>query len=357
MPPKKNDKGKSKKTETKQKQKKVEDLTFGLKNKNKSAKVRNYVEQVKNQVNNSGKSKDDRANETRRKAQEAKKEEEKRKQQEFMDLFKPVQQQKVPFGVDPKTVLCEFFKAGTCTRGSKCKFSHDKAVERKSEKIDLYTDMRDAKKADTMDKWDQKKLEEVTLSKHGNPRTTTTIVCKYFLEAIENGKYGWFWECPNGGDKCIYRHALPPGFVLKKDKKPEEKEEISLEEFLETERHKLGTNLTPVTLESFQKWKQERKQRKEAEELKAQQAKERAFKAGKMSNMSGRDFFEFNPQLDDGEGDDDSFDFAQYRNADGGYQQAADYSDKRGNSYDDAETSEPLAEKLDDLSINTNNKA
>ncbi|KAI9481749.1 hypothetical protein BX667DRAFT_464373, partial [Coemansia mojavensis] len=312
MPPKKNDKGKSKKTETKQKQKKVEDLTFGLKNKNKSAKVRNYVEQVKNQVNNSGKTKDDRANESRRKAQEAKKEEEKKKQQEFMELFKPVQQQKVPFGVDPKTVLCEFFKVGTCTRGSKCKFSHDKAVERKSEKIDMYTDMRDAKKADTMDKWDQKKLEEVTLSKHGNPRTTTTIVCKYFLEAIENGKYGWFWECPNGGDKCIYRHALPPGFVLKKDKKPEEKEEISLEEFLETERHKLGPNLTPVTLESFQKWKQERKQRKEAEEQKAQQAKERAYKAGKMSNMSGRDFFEFNPQLDDGEGDDDSFDFAQY---------------------------------------------
>lgn len=61
-------------------------------------------------------------------------------------------------------------------------------------------------------------------------------VCKYFLDAIENNKYGWFWVCPGGGDNCMYRHALPPGFVLKKDKKKEEKdEEISLEELIENE--------------------------------------------------------------------------------------------------------------------------
>lgn len=34
----------------------------------------------------------------------------------------------------------------------------------------------------------------------------------------------------------MYRHALPPGFVLKKDKKKEEREEeISLEELIENE--------------------------------------------------------------------------------------------------------------------------
>lgn len=61
-------------------------------------------------------------------------------------------------------------------------------------------------------------------------------VCKHFLDAIENNKYGWFWVCPGGGDTCMYRHALPPGFVLKKDKKKEEKEdEISLEELIENE--------------------------------------------------------------------------------------------------------------------------
>ena len=35
-------------------------------------------------------------------------------------MFKPVQTQKVPFGVDPKTVLCQFFKAGNCEKGGHC---------------------------------------------------------------------------------------------------------------------------------------------------------------------------------------------------------------------------------------------
>lgn len=80
------------------------------------------------------------------------------------------------------------------------------------------------------------------------------IVCKYFIEAIESRRYGWFWQCPNGlyprhlstptahvfqGDNCQYRHALPPGFVLKSEKKAKEEAEkantISIEEFLETE--------------------------------------------------------------------------------------------------------------------------
>lgn len=44
-----------------------------------------------------------------------------------------------------------------------------------------------------------------------NKNKATTIVCKFFLDAIEEEKYGWFWVCPNGGKACKYRHALPPG--------------------------------------------------------------------------------------------------------------------------------------------------
>jgi hypothetical protein len=40
--------------------------------------------------------------------------------------------------------VCEFFKAGQCQKGFKCKFSHDLNVQRKGEKIDIYTDKRDA---------------------------------------------------------------------------------------------------------------------------------------------------------------------------------------------------------------------
>ncbi len=67
---------------------------------------------------------------------------------ELSQIFKPVVDKKVTnqiaHGVDPKSVLCQFFKAGTCTKGGRCKFSHDLSIERKSEKIDIYTDRRDA---------------------------------------------------------------------------------------------------------------------------------------------------------------------------------------------------------------------
>lgn len=169
-------------------------------------------------------------------------------------------------------MICAFFKQGQCTKGDRCKFSHDLTIERKAEKRSLYCDMRDDgdedKEGDTMDNWDEDKLKEVVEKKQaaGANKATTDIVrifkstvwkslnilpmilfnssqiCKHFLEAVERSKYGWFWECPSGL-KCIYRHALPPGFVLKKDKKKEEKkDEISLEDLIERERANLGPN-------------------------------------------------------------------------------------------------------------------
>jgi hypothetical protein len=63
-------------------------------------------------------------------------------------------------------------------------------------------------------------------------------VCKYFLEAVEKKQYGWFWVCPNGGKDCHYRHALPPGYVLKSQMKAlleEETEKIPIEEEIENQ--------------------------------------------------------------------------------------------------------------------------
>merc|ERR1719507_1336864 len=96
-------------------------------------------------------------------------------------LFKAVPTQKVEAGVDPKSILCAFFKQN---------------------------------------------------------------LCKNFLDALENNKYGWFWECPNGGKNCKYRHALPKDYVLKKDRKRMEKEAqaISIEELIEKERANLDTS-------------------------------------------------------------------------------------------------------------------
>ncbi len=41
-------------------------------------------------------------------------------------------------GVDPKSVLCAFFKQGNCGKGAKCKFSHDLNIARKAEKRNIY---------------------------------------------------------------------------------------------------------------------------------------------------------------------------------------------------------------------------
>jgi len=63
-------------------------------------------------------------------------------------------------------------------------------------------------------------------------------VCKYFLDAVEKKQYGWFWECPNGGKNCHYRHALPPGYVLKSQMKAlleEEADKLSIEEEIENQ--------------------------------------------------------------------------------------------------------------------------
>lgn len=290
MPPKRPDAAPKKKAT-------VEDKTFGMKNK-KGGAAQKQIRQLASSQASAG-----TPDEKRKAAEKAAREKEKlaaeQAKKEAAELFKPVNNQKVPFGVDPKTVVCQFFKKGICDKGRKCKFSHDLELERKTQKRSLYTDTRegdegeneeDVKKKDDMADWDEAKLREVVTSKHGNPKTTTDKVCKFFIEAVENAKYGWFWTCPNGGDKCMYKHSLPPGFVLKtKEQRAAEKAlmdksplaTLTLEDFLESERLKLTGTFTPVTEESFAKWKKERLDKKAAEE----QAKQ-------MKEATGRAMFE-----------------------------------------------------------------
>lgn len=290
MPPKGKDQPKAAKTAV--------DKTFGMKNK-KGGAAQRQIKQLAAAAAGS-KNPEQKRKEAEKLAREREKKAAEEARKEVAELFKPVQVQKVPFGVDPKTVLCQFFKKGHCDKGRKCKFSHDLAVERKTEKKSLYTDSRDKeenkedeveqKKKDGMENWDEEKLNDVIKSKHGNPRTTTDKVCKFFIEAVENGKYGWFWTCPNGGDQCKYKHSLPPGFVLKtKEQRAAEKAlmdksplaTLTLEDFLESERHKLTGTLTPVTEETFAIWKKNRMDKKAAEE-----------QAKAMKEATGRAMFE-----------------------------------------------------------------
>lgn len=171
----------------------------------------------------SGKSREALAKEKEKELREkAKHEEEKRKKEEAA-MFKPIQTQKVPFGVDPKTVLCAFYKAGNCEKGNKCKFSHDLNVGRKVEKKNLYEDSREDKMQGTVVMTSNDRIsdsheicqiqwrtgtkrsygtsfyrsmaileqQQMCVGMHHRSDLCSTyvqIVCKFFIEAIETQK-------------------------------------------------------------------------------------------------------------------------------------------------------------------------
>lgn len=263
----------AKKARAKRAAKAAEDKTFGLKNKNKSKKVQKYVESLKKQDPLLRKKQEL----AKRKAAEKKALEKARKDASKL-LTPSLPRQKVPFGVDPKSILCQYFKLGLCTRGKNCKFSHDMSLMKETAKAkDSPMNDKDKEKAekmdDTMDNWDETKLRTVVAKKEKGEHPTTNKVCKYFIKAVEDGKYGWFWTCPNSdpknGIECKYKHVLPPGFVLKtKEQKKleklaaESKSRLTLEEYIERDRQNLPKeNLTPVTQETFAKWKKDHKKK------------------------------------------------------------------------------------------------
>jgi len=214
---------------------------------------------------------------------------------------------------DPKKKICPFFKAGVCDKGRRCKFSHEMDKDAESETLNIYMDPRDKQKGegeevddkDNIKNWDTKKLEEVVNfngKKYENANKPTEIVCKYFLEALEKKVYGWFWVCPNGGLKCIYRHALPQGYVLKRDLeslKKDDEDEVRLEDIIDNEIYNLDKKkLTPVTHEKFLEWKKKRMERKKKEQ--EEKLKQELIKAGHKTKlnkiMTGKSLFVYQPE-------------------------------------------------------------
>ncbi|KAK3712857.1 hypothetical protein QZH41_019205, partial [Actinostola sp. cb2023] len=271
MPPKKKGVETSKKTVEKKKDKVIEDKTFGLKNK-KGKKQQEYVKQVTHQVKYGGNPITRKvSNSTFRSITCSRKklevEAKKKDKEEANKLFKPAITQKIPAGADPKSVVCAFFKQGQCSKGDKCKFSHDLNLDRKGEKRSLYVDKRDAEEDelqnDTMDKWDQQKLEEVIEQKHGIK------------------------------EKCMPKTEI---------------------------RLRLGPNLTKITLETFLQWKQRKLKEKRAAYEKDQEKKKDDFRSGRIvGKVSGREVFQFKPELvgaDDADDDEETEDISIYKKKD-----------------------------------------
>jgi len=125
-------------------------------------------------------------------------------------------------------------------------------------------------------------------------------------------RFSYISKTKTPGDKCIYRHALPPGYVLKSQKKDEDEEEkITLEQYLETARHQLppSSELKPVTAESFEEWHKAKKKAEAEAGNKKELAKERG------TGITGREYFQSGEYREDEQEEDDGedWDLSEFR--------------------------------------------
>lgn len=154
-------------------------------------------------------------------------------------------------------------------------------------------------------------LEKVIKQKHGNRQAKTEKICRFFIDAIERSKYGWFWKCPNG-EECIYKHSLPEGWKLR-DTTNDKKNIDTMEDMIEKERTKLTGTLTPLTKDLFEAWKVKwlaRMKNEKEDEMKqalAVKKKDKKFLDPNFKFLSGRSMFVFNAdeELDDAGNNDD----------------------------------------------------
>jgi hypothetical protein len=82
----------------------------------KGGAAQKQIKQIQAQAASS-KSADQKRKDAEKEQREREKKAAEEARRETAELFKPVQTQKVPFGVDPKTVVCQFFKKGHCDKG------------------------------------------------------------------------------------------------------------------------------------------------------------------------------------------------------------------------------------------------
>ncbi|KRZ45170.1 ADP-ribosylation factor-like protein 1, partial [Trichinella pseudospiralis] len=300
MPPKKGGNQPNKKTIEKQKEKIIEDKTFGLKNK-KGAKQQKFIKMVTHQMKNQGKSMSQ--------VESQKFEKKKKKDDELNDLnklLKPViDMPKISKEVDPKSVLCLFFKQGMCSKGDKCKFSHDRSIEGKSQKRSVYYDRREMTDKDNVENWDDEKLNDVVQKKHGESDKNKPKTAILWKKANMDGF---------GNVQVVINAYIDMLFRLKDRAKLEEQknsDDITLEDLIEKERAALGDNLVRVTLQTFLKWKERKRKERCMQRAAEEKRKRNAYKAGKDVVLSGRELFTFNPDLIDQ--DDEEADETKYK--------------------------------------------
>lgn len=215
---------------TKEIKKEIEDKSFGMKNKKNSRELKKAFTKLSVQP--------------------------KKEEAERIVLVQP----RAPIGVDPKTITCVYFINKMCDKGDKCKYGHEKP------------------------------RVQVVEAKH----ETTTLVCRFMIDAINEGQFSKNWICPN--PKCMDIHKLSETTNV----------EISIEEFIELKRQNIE-NETLITEELFNAWK--RKKRIEDE-------KHRAAVKALREGVCGTDLFKETPNMfvDDEEALDVDYNERNYEN-------------------------------------------
>lgn len=242
----------TKQIKPKEAKKLVEDQMFGMKNKNKSEKLKKLASSLENSYLKTKKKQEERAVPI----------------EERYEIL-----QIVPAGVDPKTAICVNFKNKACSRGDRCPFSHEQQKEK-----------RTAQAAAPVQQKKSPKKEEVLQREEK--------ICKFYIEQLKNNKHTPNWTCPLG-KSCPNKHSPPEGYAVKGSP---EAEEITIEEYIENEREKLPEKQTPMTDELFLKWRQERKTQKEKEEKEKEKIREGNLRLGKIA-PTGKDLFVFKPDI------------------------------------------------------------
>lgn len=129
--------------------------------------------------------------------------------------------------------------------------------------------------------------------------------------------------------------------MLKRERKAleDQKENISLEDLIESERAALGANVTKVTLESFLAWKKRKIEERKMQLVKDEEKKRNEFvKHGRLVGLSGREMFTFNPDL--------------IANDDEDAENDIDYRHRSDDEEDDDETDQPEGVSIFDTETN-----
>ncbi|KAM0678726.1 Translation machinery-associated protein 46 [Binucleata daphniae] len=212
----KKQKADQKQKSAKDQKKEIEDKSFGQKNKKKSRELQKQFEKI------TIKEKIQKSNET-------------------TNVIKLVQP-KAPIGTDPKEIMCVYYLNKMCEKGDKCKYGHEK-----------------------------KKIEEKIEEKKIEGR----LVCRFLIDAINQGQLTKNWECPNINCQDIHK-LVEVGDV-----------EISLEEFIELKRQSIEEE-EMLTEEVFMKWKENKKRENEEHKRRVKLMQE---------GVSGSELFKAKPEM------------------------------------------------------------